>query len=1567
MKKRSFSLFTAKRLKSNKIFLLLSLAILTAVDVFIIATLGLQKYPGVYFICPIIMLVLDVLFCVNAIFSNFRFKYTIRDVLIYVLGIAVNLVAVGLTLMGVLGMYVMTGTAGVLWIITHAVACIAMVFGMIFAANVKWKGKTVTAVIATVAFVAIAGGYSGFLWQDGYFGQGNDNRIITYSYDDDTESYVAEDILMGLGDTVKIPTEFNGKPVSAVNCEIFNEDIKTVFIEGQVKFANLSDLTSPNAGLKIVANKETVDGYREYFHGMAGSMNNGSIVHSFGNLFSPDVKEEEVFVTFGYDRQSYEMAEGKILPTWYGRKGEQFTLAKYCLENPEYEYLLHNDVSDEEDIYWNYSHGRRPIASEPIYGEESIDGAVLNESVSGAKITFEEVFRIKIEGDNDGLYEIPDEDRYLDPTANKYRYVTLDNAQDLVDNMPVREGFSLKWKYSSGSDYRYDMSSLSDVLSANGDLTLHPVWELNLPIFSLKGDKEGNSSVYGEDVTFTATLLDPIDSLDYRYEWYDKGVLDGTVTAGEYNLVDPLPGIDDGNYGLTVTVYSDTVTTLTAEYTVTLPWVVNRKELSFDWSMVEGTERDGVISVTYNGTDQNVTATVDSEDIVGEDVVEYYLDIPSVRDVTDYYISTVYLQEGTVEKYIVKGTDAERKIIVTPCPLTLTYENTEVTYNGEYQHPQVTAIGVGSDGKLEVTSNEVYKNQGSYTYVPRIQNTNYKITNPSTEFVIKKKLLTPLSWTTTTIIYNGSEQKPTIATYDGLIDADIYVIADFVEYLDCGKNAGTHTVKATLKENANYYFDGGAVSREYSIEKRGLTVYWNTTSFTYNGVSQGPTVSSFVNQVSGDDFGIWLDLNYSEGYVDAGNYQRTVTMDSDSNYYVKENATINYTIGKKDLTVTPRVYGASIFEKNEKTYDGKPFSDDDYSYTLVGKVLLDIDDKDIFEIEYTGSVVNTVAAGTYTLSGEITEGVKGKNYAITVVPVTVNIKKKSIKVIFDDVEKTYDGVGTSDFSAKCDQLAEGDTLAEVFAPTFSSSLTSATAVGVYDIDKVGLNATAKSNNYAITTEKGTLTIKKKSLTVNWSADRTFVYDGQAHSVTYGVGGFVGTENEVTAGITVSGGEGVNAGSNYAMRLNLPTVTNYAFVSGNEVCSYVIEKRDFTVTYQDYQKIYDGSGYNYSYVCSGGIVGVPDDTVFQPIYNVTYKDVGTYVMTCDGYRSLTATANYNIIVVPAELKINHRQITLSWSATRSFLYDGTEKKVYYTVNNAVPGETVGETVSGGQVNVGSGYVTTVTLPVVSNYVISGMSSCEYSITPRNITVKFNTLSGYYKGSAYGTSAYSYVITRDGIASTDGQNEVFSLSYTGDAMTAVDAGEYSVNATVAVEGAKYDNYSIAFSPATFTILPKELDIVWSGNNFLYDGTVKKPTYEVNTVMGNDNLSDILTVSIPDSIATGKYTATATLKSGVTNYTIRSGGSYDYSITNVVTLSWATDQTEFHYTDAVPYPTAVCSVSGVTLKYEFKKDNLDSWSTTVPTSISTAYHRVRVSIVSDYYYADPIETLYRVKAFV
>ena len=159
-----------------------------------------------------------------------------------------------------------------------------------------------------------------------------------------------------------------------------------------------------------------------------------------------------------------------------------------------------------------------------------------------------------------------------------------------------------------------------------------------------------------------------------------------------------------------------------------------------------------------------------------------------------------------------------------------------------------------------------------------------------------------------------------------------------------------------------------------------------------------------------------------------------------------------------------------------------------------------------------------------------------------------------------------------------------------------------------------------------------------------------------------------------ADTTALSGAPVNAGD-YIARIQL----GEASVS----VSYTIEKVRLLVTANSTVIDYGTAPMHDGVSCQGFVNNEDiDDLGGTPTYAHTYRqfdDVGEYTITPGGLTS----DNYDISFLPGTLEVRPRTVTLAWHNTEGRIYADDEGAITATVSNAVNGDRIGVTVTGGE--------------------------------------------------------------------------------------------------------------------------------------------------------------------------------------------------------------------------------------------------------------------------------------------
>ncbi len=296
-------------------------------------------------------------------------------------------------------------------------------------------------------------------------------------------------------------------------------------------------------------------------------------------------------------------------------------------------------------------------------------------------------------------------------------------------------------------------------------------------------------------------------------------------------------------------------------------------------------------SFTYNGSAQTptVSSVKDGSTVIptSEYSVTYSTDVTNAgeKTVTISNVSGNYNVSGSATFVI------NAKAVSAP---TIELSATSFTYNGSAQKPTVSSVKDGSTviptSEYSVAYSADVTNAGEKTVTISNVSGNYTV-NGSANFTINPKEVS-LTWSNTSLIYNGNEQVAT-ATAEGLIGEEICTVT----VSGAKKDQGNYTATATTLSNANYKLPTAATS-EFTIAPKEVSLAWSNTSLIYNGESQVATAT--VEGLIGED----VCMVTVEGAAkNVGNYTATATALSNTNYKLPEAASQAFAIAPKEVSL----------------------------------------------------------------------------------------------------------------------------------------------------------------------------------------------------------------------------------------------------------------------------------------------------------------------------------------------------------------------------------------------------------------------------------------------------------------------------------------------------------------------------------------------------------------------------------------------------------------------------------------------------------------------------------------
>ena len=636
-------------------------------------------------------------------------------------------------------------------------------------------------------------------------------------------------------------------------------------------------------------------------------------------------------------------------------------------------------------------------------------------------------------------------------------------------------------------------------------------------------------------------------------------------------------------------------------------------------------------------------------------------------------------------------------------------------------------------------------------------------------------------------------------------------------------NAGTYTFGLDYDafEYNNYKLPDGAV-REYTISRRSVTVYIGDQFETYNGAPHAATSDTRDYLVAGDsyyqDFTETLALalfwrgegaeNGDGTFTDAGKYDIRLSEESKAalsvNYDVQE-VWGEFTVEKAQLSVrvdeSGHIYGSDALGTwNSEIEDGQIFAaDEGYVFTLALATAA----------QDSEGVLYIAPAGTYYIEYQL--GDRASNYEIS----------------FNGVIAEADG---------------GDAAVYIISPREVTVTVAAPDGLVYGEEGESVEYTDnllerdKNSNYIVLTYAGTS------------------FGGETYSDT------VAPTNAGNYTVTASLSEECK---NYVLAADSFLTDGYAIAKASVATP---EQTNDLYYNEDVQEPVFAEDSRYSH---GEIAQQKDAGTYSVQFTLTDEANNNYAWA-NGDGSAVLNVSWTIRQATAE------QYTVDWGGLRDWQYDGKAHtpegtvKIKFANGQTVEVEAyryqyalVESEVYGTEpyANAGS-YKVRVYIYETSNFEAKSSDAVEYTVEKGVYDlsrVELNDGSAYYNGSAHVLSIVgSLPVGEDGIAVQ------VTYSYAiGDAPydSMIDAGVYTVTATLSSTSGNYVFGESNVRTAQFTVLQASAQIVWNiEDGFEYDGEEHSYSATYRNVNGIDVPLDVTIVDGEAYKNAGDYTFNA-----------------------------------------------------------------------------------------------------------
>jgi hypothetical protein len=1137
--------------------------------------------------------------------------------------------------------------------------------------------------------------------------------------------------------------------------------------------------------------------------------------------------------------------------------------------------------------------------------------------------------------------------------------------------------------------YFLKASDLKVRLSVNGGnadarrrtIPVHPVYETvtnnhnGTFTFTLpEKDYEYTAIVTAVFKPVTVTLS--TNSLTYNAAVQKPGLtvtFDGstTLTTSDYLATSSGESKDAGDYTITISGQGDYVGT-----TAAFPYTITPKEVGLTWSTPQTFE--------YDGTAKSLTATatgVESGDVCTVTVVS---------NSVPYYGYTATAGHQRTEYNTLIGHLVDNDLTTKWCP----------------------EWGANKSGVLyvEFHTNELIYPIG-YTFYTGDDTSTYQSRNPRSWRLLAKKTeneaWTPISTVVDNYSLGFTNKTPYDFNLDVVGESYMYFRFEVSEHRDDktdyfsrqhqlqlqdlhlnvpdNRNVGTHTMTATALSNPNYVLPD-VKTQTFTITPKEVSLTWTNTSLTYNGSAQKPTATA-GDLLTGDECTVTVSGEQTNANSGMATYTATASALSNSNYKLPDDVTQSFTISPKSIgtvTATPATDITLTGIDNSYVYTGSAIQPTvTLAYSLLPDENKTVSESGNYTVSYTdadhdnlnvakGGIVTVTGTGNYTGNIVKTFTITQKsfdtsNYTISAIPnQTYNGTLLTPVVTLHDNTRNIDLTQGIDFSVTKHKDAGTHTVTIEALENYQASLTA------------------------------DFTIDPKEVGLEWQETRSFVYDGNAKTLTATATGLVG-DDVCTVTVNYDKAPYFGSGKYTATRgsacyyLHLPQhlvdgdtlntkwcpygsnriegvyliefetaesiyPVSYKLYNGGDAASFPtripknwalkarkttndawttiasvtndtrLEAINYNATgYRGYEYNLDAAGESYQYyrfevserhTDYTGSTG-QDEMQLNELVLLTYGEAPIEAGEHTAYATALSNPNYKLpAAISQTFEITQRPVTLTWTDTgigedTKLIYNGSAQKPTATAGNLVTEDECTVTVSGEQTNANSGtatYTATASALSNSNYKLPDDPTQSFTISPKSIgdgtetPATDITLTGIDESYVYTGSAIQPTVTLayselPGDDKTVAASDNYSVVYTDD-----DHDNVTVDKDGVVTVTGTGNYTGSIVKE-FVITPKPFDT----NNFTisaipnqtYNGTDLTPAVTLHDNDRNVNLTQGTDFSVSQHKDAGTHTVTIT---ALNNY--QATLAADFVIDpKTVTLDWPNTVFDFDGTDQLP----------------------------------------------------------------
>ncbi len=610
-------------------------------------------------------------------------------------------------------------------------------------------------------------------------------------------------------------------------------------------------------------------------------------------------------------------------------------------------------------------------------------------------------------------------------------------------------------------------------------------------------------------------------------ETFETGLVEGHAISYEKKLDSP---IVFGNRSIQISNLK--ITSGEEDVTQNYAWIkqqegtvtITKRPLKYSTNSIEDVYKGAAYSDSTVNVDETLLADGKKPLLEGDSVaVSSSTSLLAVGEVDNEVIFRIRSSSGDVTNNyepipsLGKIKVNKRPLLVQPYSGSRVYDGTDY-YNKNYS---LGGMSLASGDTLSVTDYSKIKNVGSVnnelTYEIKNgagQSTKeyYELQTPSVVTLTVTKRTVSFQTNSSSKVYDGTpltcQTHTRMGTYDLVsghkFQADISEITTVGSTSNAWQNIKVVDASDDDAVNANYTLDYRGAGT-LTVTRRAIKIQTATDSKTYDGTAlfnEGYTLVNGTSLASGEEIEVTSRTEITN-YFDASNGQKENVLTVEiKKAGTTDKTTDNYSIAwdKGTLTISKRALTVQTATQS-KTYDGAVLYNEGYTLldgTLVsGETITVTSHTEITNYfdSPNGQKENVLTVEIKKSGGAPSTG----NYAITWDKGTISIIPREITIQTATDAKTYDGTALYNEGYT---LVDGTTLAsgETITVTGHTEITNyfdspngrKENVLTVEIKKAG--GAPSTGNYAITWQKGTLTISKRALTIQPNS-QTKVYDG----------------------------------------------------------------------------------------------------------------------------------------------------------------------------------------------------------------------------------------------------------------------------------------------------------------------------------------------------------------------------------------------------------------------------------------------------------------------------------------